>query len=133
MSSSHDFAWTEYLSLARQLVTDPRANAVEASLRSGISRAYYAAFHAAKDFLAEHNGFVPAGPDVHAKVWRRYLSGPGTGRHRKAIARNGKRLREERGKADYDNPFPDPDLKKAAQGAVLLAGEIIRQVAAMRG
>ena len=133
MSNSPDFAWTEYLDLARELVTNPRMNAVEACLRSGISRAYYAAFHAARDFLAEHDRFVPEGPDVHAKVWRRYLSGPGTGRHRKAISRNGKRLREERGKADYDNPFPDPDLNKAAQGAVLLAGEILRQVAAMRG
>lgn len=133
MSSSHDFAWTEYLDLAGELVTNPRANAVEACLRSAISRAYYAAFHAAKDFLAERDSFVPAGPDVHAKVWGRYLSGPGTGRHRKAIARNGKRLREDRGKADYDNPFPDPDVEKAARGAVLLAGEIVRQVAAMRG
>ncbi len=133
MSSSHDFRWTAHLDLARELVTNPRANAVEACLRSGISRAYYAAFHAAKGFLAERDGFVPAGPDVHAKVWRRYLSGPGTGRHRKAVARNGKRLREERGKADYDNPFPDADIGKAARGALLLAGEVVRQVAAMHG
>ena len=133
MSNSPEFAWTEYLGLAGELVRDPREGATEACFRSAISRAYYAAFHWAKDFLIQHDNFVLQGPDVHRKVWAHYLSGPGTGRHRKAIARNGKRLREERGKADYDNPFPDPDLEKAAQGALRLADEVIQQVVAMRG
>jgi uncharacterized protein (UPF0332 family) len=132
MSSSRSFAWTQYLDLARELAADTRSEGVEARLRSAVSRAYYAAFHAAKDFLAERDGFVPAGPDVHAKVWRHYLAGPGTGRQRKAVARNGRCLREERGKADYDNPFPDPDIRKAAEGALLLAREIARQVEALR-
>ena len=103
MSSSHDFTWTEYLDLAGELVTSPRANAVEASLRSGISRAYYAAFHAAKDFLATSGSARRRAPPISIAEQRE------TGGTSSAAV-----------------------LEKAARGALLLAGEIVRQIAAMR-
>jgi uncharacterized protein (UPF0332 family) len=61
---------SDYIRLAGKLAASPSAD--EASYRTAISRAYYGAFHLARDFLVDL-GFIPMGnANVHAFV-RRYL------------------------------------------------------------
>ena len=57
------FDWNEYLSLATTL----SEKADEASQRTAISRAYYAAFHAAT-LHAKRNGYQGG---THRKLWNK--------------------------------------------------------------
>ena len=125
------FDWADYLALARQLATkwqqtarndsptDTLADAPsepfglaptspEAALRTAVSRAYYAAFHFARDYL-DRQGRLPYSRDEsHATVWRSFDRG---GREAK-IKSDGFYLRDARIVADYE-----PDLTDAAERA----------------
>lgn len=50
------FTWKDYLEIARKLQANQFENLSEASLRSAVSRAYYAAFHHAQDWLKKQPG-----------------------------------------------------------------------------
>jgi uncharacterized protein (UPF0332 family) len=95
----------DFLDLASELVGGTR----EAEWRSGVSRAYYAAFHTARDLLC-HCGFaVPASDRAHAYLWLR-LANCG----HPLVSRAGDRLqdlRRQRNHADYDldQPFGEAD------------------------
>jgi len=96
------FDWTRYLLLAQELAE--RRND-EASLRSAVSRAYYAAFCIARNRLLQENEKIPATGEAHATVWTKYRNS--VQKHRKDIGTTGDRLRRSRNRADYDNEFPD--------------------------
>ena len=113
------FAWNEYLSLAQEL----SARSEEACLRSAVSRAYYAAFHTARDYIlrrhpAEH---LPGGPDDHGKVWRVLET---SGRLGARMGRLGKDLRRWRNQADYDMEVAG--LPRLTARAVADAAELVR-------
>ncbi len=99
------FAWTEYLTLAETLFRERAAFAdTEACCRAAISRAYYAAFCAARNHARDHEGLtLPRGDRgrVHQVVID-YYSQRLQGQHR-AIGLNLVRLRRERNRADYDD------------------------------
>ena len=70
------FDWVDFLTLADALVHDPNSpGPEEASLRSAISRAYYAAFHVARNFGRDRGEFTPTetGQD-HWLVKRHFIS-----------------------------------------------------------
>ncbi len=95
------FDWEEYLILANTL----RVNVDEASKRSAISRAYYSVYNRARLFATQKLGYVyREGEQSHNFMWSRF-----TGRGLNAIQMNGKRLKDIRVKADYNDEFPDID------------------------
>src|SRR5262245_54000309 len=53
------------------LADDWIANATEAEWRSAVSRAYYGAFHAARDLFVDLGFAVPRGAQAHAYLWIR--------------------------------------------------------------
>lgn len=78
----------------------PAAAGTNAAWRSSISRAYYAAFHTAREFVVRLQFRVPAADQAHAYLWLR-LSNTGD----PAADRIGRLLRDLRGRrnaADYD-------------------------------
>ena len=76
------------------------AGNTEAEWRSAVSRAYYAAFHVARELLGQCGFQVPQGERAHAYLWLR-LSNAGDPRVQNAGARLQIR-RRERNQADYD-------------------------------
>jgi hypothetical protein len=70
----------------------------EAEWRSAVSRAYYGAFHAARQLMRDLGFVVPRADRAHAYLWLR-LSNCGAS----AVARAGAELNSLRGdRADYD-------------------------------
>src|SRR5436305_1899156 len=97
------FYWSDYLAAAQQwaLATTPLLE--EAILRSAISRAYYAAFHEARDYLANHGDTgIPTGGRAHAYVRDRFRNDPDT--NRQQIGQYLDRMRLDRNRADYIRP-----------------------------
>jgi len=109
------FDWTEYLTLARELVGDSAVAATpEARRRAAISRAYYAAYGAARQLLVTRGEY--ANPDrsgSHEAVIRLFREHPARGRQ--DLGRDLDRLRRAREIADYqaDTEVGD-DLATAA-------------------
>jgi uncharacterized protein (UPF0332 family) len=86
----------DFLNQARRL----QALSGEEDWRTAVSRAYYAAFHIARDFLEDLRFRVPKSDRAHAYLWLR-LQNCGDG----AISTAGSDLNELRSKrniADYD-------------------------------
>src|SRR5688572_21477559 len=92
----------DFLPLARRLAS----GGSEAEWRTAVSRAYYAAFHVARDLLTDL-GFTPPRADrAHEYLYRR-LNNCGVAAVETA-AGHLKNLRQVRNQADYDlnHPFP---------------------------
>src|SRR6266436_1986042 len=86
----------DFLTLAQRLVSE----SAEVSWRSAVSRAYYAAFHVARELLEDLGFVVPQGDRAHAYLWLR-LSNSGD----PLVVKTGRRLgdlRRWRNRADYD-------------------------------
>jgi hypothetical protein len=111
------FDWEEYLALAALLAAD---TGNEASLRTAISRAYYAAYHAAATYVRTEG--LLRRRHTHQRVWNALAEGPDP--ERSDAGRRGDLLRRVRLDADYSNPFPE-DLVKQARDAVPQARSII--------
>ena len=91
------FDWSEYLSLANEMVQRPE----EAAKRAAVSRAYYSVFCRARNWL-EIQG-IPIGHNNsdHNTVWTAFERLQG--KSAKRIGQEGKRLRRARNMVDYDN------------------------------
>lgn len=101
------FRWSEYLDLADWLSisagnrTTPAA-LEEAVLRSAISRAYYASFHASKALVVSRGEYQSTGLGTeHGEVIRVYQAH--NAQPRKQIGTWLLRLRDRRRRADYDD------------------------------
>jgi hypothetical protein len=97
----------DLLSLADRLL----ASGIEVDGRAAVSRAYYGAYHAAQELIAEECGVVlPRGADAHQTIHRCLMN------CQDVVLRDaGSRLeslREERNRADYD--LDDARFAKAA-------------------
>lgn len=111
------FDWNEFLDLAEHLTREP---AGEAALRSAISRAYYAAYHAAASFVRAE-GLLTTG-HTHARVWAVLSSSPDFAHAE--VGGKGERLKTLRVDADYRNPFPG-DPGRIAREAVITARDVV--------
>jgi uncharacterized protein (UPF0332 family) len=109
------FDWREYLVLAREL----RSKQSEASLRSSISRAYYAAFCTAL-YRLHPNGRDSLSRDSHASLWQEYRH---QGRAFSHIGVRGDRIRKDRQAADYD--LVVHELEKVADKVLKEAESIV--------
>lgn len=96
------FDWATLLNLAEELAQRPD----EASQRSAVSRAYYAAFCSARNKLRDKNEFTPTGRGKdHDNVWE--LLQTSAHKERRRIGCLGNGLKIMRGKVDYVDEVPD--------------------------
>jgi uncharacterized protein (UPF0332 family) len=110
--------WRDFLVLARQLTAGP----AEADWRTAVSRAYYAAFHVARQMFTNLGFRVPRADRAHQYLVFR-LSNSGESGVEQA-GRDLDTLRRLRNRADYDEI---PALTQAqATAAVQLASNIIQ-------
>lgn len=95
------FDWKEFNDLALALAS---IHTDEASHRTAISRAYYAAYHEASAYIRARALCPASQPLTHRLVWRLIREAPGA---RSAVIANlGFDLRNLRESADYRNPYP---------------------------
>jgi hypothetical protein len=121
------FDWSHYLELAKELNTGSSGSPIEeAKLRSAISRAYYAVFCAARNYLRLHRPsvYVPPGGEAHKIVKDTFESDPDL--VWKSIGIKLGRLRKSRGYADYDDTVPG--LSSLAQLSLRVADEAITKI-----
>ncbi len=115
------FDWSEYLDFARNVMAGP-SGSPEARWRAAASRAYYAAFHKAREFLERRDKQEIARGPVHATVIRLLQERPET----EGAGLTLERLRGKRSHADYNSSlvfqFSDAEI------AVELATDVMRVV-----
>ena len=112
----------DFLPLARALA----AEATEAAWRSGLSRAYYAAFHVARDLMESLGFAVPKADAAHKHMaWR--LGNCGDVQV-EDVGRKLDILRGDRNSADYDMRHPMPQT--FAQQRVKMAEQIVQTLEA---
>ncbi len=95
------FSWQEFAELAIQLASERQD---EASRRTAISRAYYAAYHAASALVRDRDLHPPDQQLSHWLVWK--LIRDSHLPNCQEISQRGFTLRDARVWADYLNPFP---------------------------
>lgn len=112
----------DFLSLAENWARGSR----EAEWRSAVSRAYYGAFHVARDLLRRCRFKVPRADQAHAYLSMR-LSNSG---HPPVVAagRSLGTLRQSRNQADYDIDLPFSQATAAAQ--VQIAKNVVQALEA---
>jgi len=108
----------EFLGVAPQLA----GAATEAEWRSAVSRAYYAAFHGARELLEDLRFTVPRADRAHAYLSRR-LANCGHAETQQA-GNDLNALRGDRNQADYD--LHRPVTAELTRLHVLLAEQILR-------
>ena len=124
--------WADFLDLAQGLYAKPKELGPEdASYRTAISRAYYAAFHLAMDFAVENECFVPTGSgDDHWAVRSHFLnSGERT---RQRIGNRLTQLLGKRRLADYDRSMGSQVYKQAGS-SLGLAQKVLCDLATLAG
>jgi uncharacterized protein (UPF0332 family) len=94
--------------------------ATEAEWRSAVSRAYYAAFHAARQLLRDLGFRVPHGDQAHAYLWLRLSNCGDAGLQMGGSDLN--TLRRDRNRADYDldRDVADADARLQVRTARLI-------------
>lgn len=122
------FDWLQFLELAKELA----ARDDEASARSAISRAYYAAYHWARDYVVQELAVTVPKAEAHQAVWDALMR-QGRKRAEYAAGAGGKRARVLRNQADYEARMPGGQTpKETAQVAVKAAEAIIRNLDSLR-
>ncbi len=119
------FDWADYLALAKALTSNPGIpGPEEAALRSAISRAYFAAHCAVRNFAHQKGELRPLGTaEDHRNVIRFFRESLNEDRQR--IGTFLERLRIARNDADYKDQLEDPtDLA----GTTLSRAERIFQI-----
>jgi len=121
------FNWTDFLTLADALVRHPNSpGPEEASLRSAISRAYYAAFCSARNLACSKESFIPRGTaEDHGRLrdhFRRTRD-----RTRRQIATHLNRLRNNRNGADYNDTLVGKP-EALAQSSVAMAHNVLNDL-----
>ena len=117
------FEWEDFLELAASLAAEPSN---EAAARSAISRAYYATFHAERDYLVRAE--IPFDRSRNAHVHLQVQDEPR--KKSETVEQVVKRLHVWRKYADYDD-VSIPDVAAPAAVAVTLARETIDAIKAL--
>jgi len=116
------FDWREYLELAKQLVGQASSGYfAEASERSAVSRAYFAAYCWVRNYSESKLGFQRTGSAEDHKYLRRYLVQHGKSR----VASRLNRLRGWRNKCDYDDQVVN--LNQYVKSAIEAADKVIEE------
>jgi hypothetical protein len=115
------FDWSDYLTLANELAPRPvdRATA-EARLRSAVSRAYYANYCKARNYLRDQEGCSIPREDAHRFVIEQFIGSDD--RKRRDIGKDLNRLKIDRIRADYQDEFNG--LAAKTETVLILAGQV---------
>jgi uncharacterized protein (UPF0332 family) len=108
----------DFLEVANELVTGIR----EADWRSAVGRAYYAAFHVARNLFQLCGFYVPRGEQAHAYLWLRLTNSGHPDVQNAGFDLN--HLRKMRNRADYDLDQLFDHV--TAFGQVQIAGQIVQ-------
>lgn len=111
------FDWSRFLDVASNLLAEARD---EAALRSAISRAYYAAYHAAAAFVRA-SGLLQQ-RHTHQGVWNALVHDPDPARTE--AGKRGDQLHRRRIMANYRGAAPS-DLEAFARDAVAEARSLV--------
>lgn len=137
------FNWAEYLDIAKELAditstisidseTDSKPTIPEAKLRSSISRAYYAAFCTARNYLRDvlHDPRLSKARtgdiNEHQYVSDEFIRNKSKNRKMIEIENDLCRLRQSRNKADYEDTIYT--LDKEVKLSLKLAENIIEKI-----
>lgn len=113
----------DFIEFAAQLSASDSA----AACRSCISRAYYGAFHVAREILDQDCGVVlPANAECHVKL-QQLLECSGYAPWREA-GRKLNTLRSMRNKADYDLSHTASDQQRTAVFHLMTARDVVHQL-----
>jgi hypothetical protein len=115
------FDWREYLNLADSLNGVARPYTPEATSRTIVSRAYYAAFCHARNYAVANQNFVPQGIAEDHRNLRQHFRG----QNEPTIASHLDLLRDWRNKCDYDNTLPVPHLTMMVGASLRAAREVL--------
>ena len=115
-----EFDWHDYLVLARELA----GRDDEAARHSAVSRAYYAAFSLARQWLEREGTALDADGSIHAQVWEAFRSSPDDISY--YIGIDGNSLRNYRNLADYESEVAN--LDKRVRQAIRKAENVINSV-----
>jgi uncharacterized protein (UPF0332 family) len=122
------FDWMDFLGLAQELSAQTDAPSYrDARLRSAISRAYYAAYHHAREYLAKRGEYRPSNAD-HLHLYVRDVFRNSKDSARQKIGNNLDRLRLDRTEADYEIAAKHIG-GETAEKDVILARKIIDDIA----
>lgn len=119
MLSLDRFDWYKYLELAQELTEQTQQpcsdQCCEAKLRCSISRAYYAAFCAARNYLEGREGISLRNSWSHSYVQNKFqdLGRQENDRRYKVIRNRLSYLRTQRNKVDYEDPIRNNLLNTA--------------------
>jgi len=115
------FRWADYLSLARSILSQASALGEEASQRSAVSRAYYAAFCHARNYARDQHAYSPRYDSSDHRGIREYLA-----RHRvgRTVCPKLNELMTWRQQCDYEDRVEN--LAQIASKAIQYAEDIIR-------
>jgi uncharacterized protein (UPF0332 family) len=118
------FDWADFLTFADVLLREPNSPGPgEASLRSAISRAYYAAFCSARNFARDREGLMPhRTPRDHQRIMAHFQMAPD--RTRRKIGIDLSRLRDNRNRADYDDVLVGEPIS-LAQSSIDIARNVL--------
>ncbi|MCA9638283.1 MAG: HEPN domain-containing protein [Myxococcales bacterium] len=112
------FEWSSVLELAEELARrDATGEGAEAAWRAAASRAYFAAYNSAKDYLEDLERWTPPRADSHQELFRCLERLTGHSKMHRQLAAILTRLRHTRNRADYDR---EPSLRQDAAKTALL-------------
>ena len=121
------FDWRAYLILAQTLASADLPGGREASFRSAVSRAYYAAFATARQHSRQrHGGVIRQSAAEHGEVATFFAA---RGEAGGAITAHLTRLRFLRNRADYDDDFGTSEM--AAEEAIARARQVLTLLASL--
>lgn len=116
------FDWSQFLHLAKELAGyQVQQVDLEAKFRSSVSRAYYAAFCKARNYIKMNDGFLSKGVQDHQDVplWFKNRTDMAS----KSIAENLKRLRANRNKSDYNDEVEE--LPRLVEQSLSFADKVL--------
>jgi uncharacterized protein (UPF0332 family) len=120
------FEWSDYLGLAQELLSHSQSYQ-QARWRSSVSRAYYAAYHEARDFLLSQ-GILIQRDQAHSQVINELAK---LGPQAFNISESLRRLRAKRNFADYDKNTFASKLSDY-ESIILMATTITYQIHRLR-
>lgn len=93
------FDWPDFLTLAEELSARPE----EYCLRTAIGRAYYYAYHLARQRVLDNRFTIAPGGDSHKQVWEKFGNSPEPAC--KKLHSWGMKLKDKRQRADYEKHY----------------------------
>ncbi len=129
------FNWADYKTLAENLHNNPDTAIDEASHRSAISRAYYAAFHVTKQKMVDKYKYYPGlSGDTHKELLEFLRKRKATNSNFEEVWNNLKSLKSQRISADYDAvyDFEGQNVERSSSFAIEYCKKIFEAVSKLR-